>query len=65
MDITTEVIPSSENIITSPEGGFMFAVIMYGLNLNDPSIKYFDIELTQGYYTPPFKIINETKIPLV
>ena len=65
MDITTEAIPSSETIVTSPDGGFMFTVIMYGLNLNDPNIKYFDIDITQGYYIPPYQIINETKISLV
>lgn len=42
----------------------MFAIGVYGLDLNSPSVTYFDVSLYQGFYTPIFNPINETKIPL-
>ena len=43
----------------------MFAIGVYGLDLNSPSVTYFDVSLYQSFYTPLFNVINETKIPLV
>ena len=43
----------------------MFSLVLYGANLSDPTIKYFDISLTQSYYSPVMQLINQTVIPLV
>ena len=40
--------PTSTNITLS-NTGFMFAVGLLGLNLNDPSFQYFDITLKEKY----------------
>lgn len=42
----------------------MFAVGVYGLNLNLPNTTYFNVTLTQQYYSPVFQLINESAIPL-
>lgn len=53
-----ETEPSPLKIMTSPSGGFMFGVGILGLNLNDPNITYFNITMTQSYFSPLFKVIN-------
>jgi hypothetical protein len=63
VQIDTE--PSPMSVVTSVEGGFMFAVALVGFSLTDPSITYFDISLYQNYYSPLFQTINTTKVPLV
>jgi len=43
----------------------MFAVSIYGFNLNDNTTKYFNVTLRQTYYSPLLIPINSTLIPLV
>ena len=43
----------------------MFGIYLFGLNLNDPNITYFDIELRQNYMQPILSPINSTVVPLV
>lgn len=61
--IDTEPVPLSINFTKGSE--FMFGIGILGLDLNDPNIKYFDISLRQNYFTPLFRTINSTVIPLV
>ena len=63
--IQFEVDPSPIKVITSPNGGFMFAVAIFGLNLNDPAVTYFNISLFQNFYGPLWQVINYTQVPLV
>jgi hypothetical protein len=60
-----ETDPSAVKVSTSAKGRFMFAIGVYGLDLNSPAITYFDVSLFQSFYTPLFNVINETKVPLV
>jgi hypothetical protein len=60
-----EVNPSPIKVITSPKGGFMFAVGLFNINLNDPTVTYFNITLFQNYYSPLWQVINYTQVPLV
>jgi hypothetical protein len=53
------------SVVTSVEGGFMFAVALSGYSLTDPSVTYFDISLYQNYFSPLYNIINSTRVPLV
>lgn len=43
----------------------MFAVGVYGLNLNDPNVTYFKISLYQNVFSPIFQTISSVEIPLV
>ena len=43
----------------------MFAVGVYGLNLNDPNVTYFKISLSQNVFSPVFQTISSVDIPLV
>lgn len=58
-----EVDPPKLEIKTSPEGGFMFGVLIFGFDLTTP-FKLFDINLYQEYYNPVFSLINRTEVPL-
>ena len=42
----------------------MFAIGISGVNLNDPAIKYFDVNLKQYNYGPANSLLNVTSIPL-
>ena len=57
--------PQSVKVSASKNGRFMFAIGIYGLDLNSPNVTYFDVSLFQSFYTPIFNVINETKVPLV
>ena len=57
--------PGEITVKTSPEGGFMFGIYLFGLNLNDPNITYFNIELRQQHMVPILSPINSTVVPLV
>jgi hypothetical protein len=61
---SVEVSPSQLKVSASVEGGFMFAFLLLGFNLNDPQVKLFDIVLKQVHYSPIMKVISETEIPL-
>lgn len=61
--IDTEPVPLSINFKKGAD--FMFGIGIMGLDLNDPNIKYFDISLRQNYFTPLFRTINSTVVPLV
>ena len=61
--IDTEPVPLSINFKKGAD--FMFGIGILGLDLNDPNIKYFDISLRQNYFTPLFRTINSTVVPLV
>lgn len=43
----------------------MFAIGVYGLNLNDPNITYFSVSLFQNTFSPIFQPISNTPIPMV
>jgi hypothetical protein len=44
---------------------FMFALFIAGINITDPSIRWFDITVTQNFKSNGFNSINQTNIPLV
>ena len=44
---------------------FMFAIFMYGFNLTDPNIRWFDISVTQFTKVNAFTVQNATSIPLI
>lgn len=60
-----EVEPTPIKVVASPQGGFMFSVGIFEMNLSNPMVTFFNISLTQDYYSPVFNIINQTNIPLV
>ena len=43
----------------------MFAIMVFGIDLNSPYYRFFDIKLYQESYRPVFNMINLTEIPLV
>ena len=43
----------------------MFAIYLFGLNLNDPNITYFDISLKQFHMETVLGAFNVTEVPLV
>ena len=57
--------PTKSNLFTSPEGQFMFAVGLTGINLND-NLRYFDITLNNKatLKTSEGKIKTIQNIPL-
>lgn len=61
---SVEVSPSQLKLTASVQGGFMFAFLLLGFNLNDPHLRLFDIVLRQAHYSPIMKLINETEIAL-
>ena len=57
---TYETDPPPATLTASPKGRFMFAIASLPLNLNDPTVTYFDIQLRHNIYgqassspTPP------------
>lgn len=48
-----------------PEGGFMFGILVFGVNLNNASMKVFDVKMYQEEYTPLLQMVNSTEVPLV
>jgi hypothetical protein len=42
----------------------MFGIFIFGLNLTNTTARWFDISLTQDYYSPVLNVINSTNIPL-
>lgn len=65
MSIVSESDPSFVEITAGPKGDFIFGVTIFGLNLNDPLVTYFDITLTQRFFGPVYSFINATQVPLV
>jgi hypothetical protein len=57
--------PSAVNITMSPEGGFMFGVVMLGFNLGDSDSRLFNFELLDESYTPFLNLEQRKMIPLV
>jgi hypothetical protein len=45
VSVQIDAYPSPMSVVTSVEGGFMFAIALSGLSLTDPSVTYFDISL--------------------
>lgn len=37
--------PTSTHISTSPSDNFMFTLGVMGVNLNDPNLRYFDVQI--------------------
>lgn len=63
--VNSEIDPVPIKLVTSPKGGFMFAISVLGFNLNDPVTKYFNVTLRQNFFTPIYYEINSTAIPLI
>ncbi len=53
------------NIEFKAKSSFMFAVGIFGFNLNDPNTTYFNISMRQNYLSPLFQTISSTEIPLL
>ena len=43
----------------------MFAVLLHGFNLSDPTWRFYDIVMYQEQYSPVYQPLNITQIPLV
>ena len=43
--------PSELNMIMGPEGGFMFGILVFGVNLNNASMKVFDVKMYQEVHS--------------
>ena len=52
-----EIDPSAANITAGPDGDFMFALKIYGVDFNDPATTVFDVILTQESYSPIANLI--------
>jgi hypothetical protein len=47
---TNYLSPTSTNVTFGPSSNFVFTVGLMGLNLNDPKIRYFDVEMIEHHY---------------
>lgn len=59
-----EIDPQLLEVTASPEGGFMFGIGLFELDITSP-IKAFSISLWQESFTPVYNLINRTEIPLL
>ena len=59
-----EADPSEVSFKAGKAGGFMFEIYMGGVNLSNSSFRAFDVNLYEATYTPYFKEVNRTSIPL-
>ena len=64
VSVSYELDPTPVKTKTAPDSAFLFAFNMMGINLNDPTVTYFDFTLTQTFYGPNFALINQTVVPL-
>lgn len=56
--------PSPLTVTTSPEGGFMFAVTIWGVNLTE-SYKFFDVDIVQETYKGINNRVSSNTIKMV
>ena len=57
--------PSKLTIDLSPEGGFMFALYIFDMNITNSTQRAFDVKMYQDEYTPLLQLTNSTELPLV
>lgn len=56
--------PGSLTVTNGPGGDFMLGIFIYGINLNLPVMRFFDVTLQQETYSSGYVLQNITNIPL-
>jgi hypothetical protein len=54
----SEMEPSPANLTAGPNGDFMFAIQILGINFSDPTTTVFEINLVQLSFTPVYKPVS-------
>lgn len=63
-DVQHHSVPAASSIKFGPEGGFIFALSINGMNLSATDLKYFDIKLQLNQFAPILQLVNSQDIPL-
>ena len=57
--------PSEMTVKTSPEGGFMFSIYLFGVDLSSTTNRMFDVAVNWQLYVPLMSMVNQTTLTMV